>query len=66
MASLVLDLGTKWRWVVNFMPYLHYPNESNSITRWVVSWVGPEAGMDILEKIALIVYWVLNPGLSWP
>jgi len=24
MASLILDLGTRWRWVVNFMPQLLY------------------------------------------
>jgi len=42
-APCILDLGTRWRWVVSFTPWLLYPRERAPGTQWIVVWVGPRA-----------------------
>jgi hypothetical protein len=63
IAPLILNLRTRWRWVVNFMPRPLYPRE-NAGTQWLRSWVGPIAGLDLFEeeKIYCLCH-DLNPEL---
>jgi hypothetical protein len=48
--SIFLDLGTSWRWVVNFTPRLLYHSGKRPGTHYIGGWVNPRAGMDDLEK----------------
>ena len=32
IAPLILNLGTRWRWVVNFTPWMLYPQERNPVS----------------------------------
>jgi hypothetical protein len=44
---LVLDLGTRWGWVVSVTPRPRfYPGESTHGTHWIEGWVGLRAGLD--------------------
>jgi hypothetical protein len=52
----ILDIGTRWRWVVDFMPRPLYP----SGTHWVGGWVGPRPGLVNVEKIKFLTV----PGLE--
>jgi hypothetical protein len=45
------DLGTSWRWVVNFTPQSPYPRGNNPRTHQIGGWVGRRAGVDEVEKI---------------
>jgi hypothetical protein len=40
-SSTILDLGTRWRWVASYTPR-HY--------HCIGGWVGPRAGLDVMEK----------------
>ena len=46
---LILNLDTRWRWVVSFLTWSFYARK-NSSTHWGEGWVGPRAGLDILER----------------
>jgi hypothetical protein len=50
IAPRILDLSTRWRWVVSFMPQLLYPRERTPGTNWIGGWVGPKAGLDMVVK----------------
>jgi len=50
IAPCVLDLGTRWRWVVSFTPRPLYPKGRNPDTHWTGGWVGPIAGTDAEAK----------------
>jgi hypothetical protein len=50
IAPRILDLGTRWRWVVSFTPLPPYPWERAPGTLWIGGWVGPRAGMDAVVK----------------
>jgi hypothetical protein len=43
IAPRILDLGTRWRWVVSFTPQPLYPGERFPGTHWIGGWVGPRA-----------------------
>jgi hypothetical protein len=44
---LILNLGTRWGWVVSVTPRPHFtPGERTSGTHWIGGWVGPRAGLD--------------------
>jgi hypothetical protein len=43
--SIILDLGTSWRWVVSFTSRPLYPRY-----HWIGLWTGPKAGLDDVEK----------------
>jgi hypothetical protein len=45
-----LELGTSWRWVVNFTPRPLYPRERAPGARWIEGWVDLRASLDDLEK----------------
>jgi hypothetical protein len=43
IAPCTLDLGTRWRWVVNFTPRPLYPREKAPCTHWIGSFVVPQS-----------------------
>ena len=49
LAPLILNLRTRWRWMVNFTPQPLYPRENTGI-HWLRSGVGPIAGLDLFEE----------------
>jgi hypothetical protein len=50
IASRILDLGTRWRWVVSFTPRPLTPRERAPGTNWIGGWVGPRAVLDAEVK----------------
>jgi hypothetical protein len=42
IAPCILDLGTRWRWVVSFTLQPLYPQGRAPCTHWIGGWVGPE------------------------
>jgi hypothetical protein len=49
-APLTLNIGTRWRWVVNFMPRPHYPGKKNPDTHLKWDGVGTRAGLGNLHN----------------
>jgi len=47
MVTLILNLDTRWKWVVQFTPR---PLYSEDRTRWIEGWLGTIAGLDGFEK----------------
>jgi hypothetical protein len=56
-SSIILDLGTRWRWVVSFTSLPLYPRYS-----LIGGWVAPRAGLDAGEKRKVLHFRELNPG----
>jgi hypothetical protein len=50
VPPLILNLGTKWGWVVDLTPRPLYQRGKSSRSLPDRSWVGPKAGLDVLEK----------------
>jgi hypothetical protein len=50
IAARILDLGTRWRWVVSFTPRPLYPQRKNPSTHWIGGWEGPRGGLDAVVK----------------
>jgi hypothetical protein len=48
--STLLDLGTRWREVVNFTTRPLYTREKSLDTHWIRGWPGPTADLDVVEK----------------
>ena len=48
--SLLLNLGTQQKCVVNFTPWPLFPWEKKLSTHWTLGWVGPRAILGILWK----------------
>jgi hypothetical protein len=48
-SSTILDLGTRWKWVVSFMFLPFYPRERAPGTHWIWGLVGPRAGLEAVE-----------------
>jgi hypothetical protein len=50
-SSIILDLGTRWRWVVSLAPRTLYPRGNRP--RYLLDWRlrGPRAGLDVVEEI---------------
>jgi hypothetical protein len=46
----ILDLGTRWRWVVSFTLRPLYPRERAPDTHWTGGWVGPRVVLDTVVK----------------
>jgi hypothetical protein len=75
LEPLILNLGTRWKWVVNIKPRPSYPG-----THWIGGFVSPRAGLDDLKnrrlrqpqswsrrfkkKVSLASCQDWNPGLS--
>ena len=46
----ILNLGTKQRWAISLKPWPSYPWEKIPSTYLTGGWMGPRAGLDVLEK----------------
>jgi hypothetical protein len=80
IASLILSIGTRWRWVVNFTPRPLFSPGKNYDTDWVGGCVGPTAGLDgywgekislppgfesrTVQPLACSLYWLSYPVYS--
>jgi hypothetical protein len=65
-SSTILDLGTRWRWVVSYTPRPLYPEEILPGTHWIGGWVGPRAGLDVVEKRKILALSGFEPRRSCP
>jgi hypothetical protein len=61
-SSIILNLGTRWRWVVSFMPLSLYNREWIPGTLYIGGWVGPWFGLDAVEKGKFLPCRESNPG----
>jgi hypothetical protein len=50
IVPCILDLGTRWRWVVSFTHRPLYPQGTTRGTHWTGGWVGPRAVLDAVVK----------------
>jgi hypothetical protein len=48
IALRILDLATRWRWMVSFTPRPLYPRERAPGTHWIRGWVGLRAGLNAM------------------
>ena len=65
IAPFIINLGSRWKWVVNFTPRPLYSLGNKPRTRWMEEWMEDRAGVDVLEKRK--ISWLcrdLNPGGS--
>jgi len=46
-SPLILTLGTRWGWVVNFMSRPLYPRKEIPNTDWIWGWSSHRDGLDI-------------------
>jgi hypothetical protein len=47
LLQLILNLGTRWGWVVSITPRPRFtPGERTPDTHWTGDWMGPRAGLD--------------------
>jgi hypothetical protein len=61
--SAILDFGTRWRWVVSFMPQAHCtPGERAHDTNWIGRWVGPKAVFDAVKTKVCCPWRKSTPG----
>jgi hypothetical protein len=49
-TACIIDVDTRWRWVVSFAPWSLYPREKAPGTSWTGGWVGPRAGPDAVVR----------------
>jgi hypothetical protein len=51
IASFILDLGIRWRWVVNFTPRPLCPSNRSPVPIvYEASWLDPRAGLGVYGK----------------
>jgi hypothetical protein len=50
IASHILGVGTRLRWVVSFTPWPLYLQGKSLGTHWIGGWVGARAVLDAVEK----------------
>jgi len=50
IAPSILNLGTRWSWMVSFTPRPFYPWETAPTIKWIEGCVGPKAGLDAVAK----------------
>jgi len=55
IAPRILNLGTRWKCVVSFMPLPLYPREGAPGTHWIGVWVGPRVGLDMVVKRTILI-----------
>jgi hypothetical protein len=46
----ILDLGSRWRWVISFTPRPLYPQGKSPGTHWIGGWVAPRAVLGAVVK----------------
>jgi len=69
IGPFILNLVSRWRWVINFMPWLLYTWWMSPNKNWIRVWVSHRTGLDIWEKRKFCsLCWKSYPGLSspWP
>jgi hypothetical protein len=49
-SSVILDLFTRWMWVVSCTPRPLYTSENSPRYHWIAGCVGPRASLDAVEK----------------
>jgi hypothetical protein len=66
IAPLILNLTTRRKWVVSFMPWPLFPPGRKPSIHWIGKWVNPRANLDILErkKKSIMFASILVPNLS--
>jgi hypothetical protein len=64
IAPCILNLGTRWRWVVSFTILPLYPQGKSPGIHGIGGWVGPRASVDAVAKrrIPSFPRRELNPG----
>jgi hypothetical protein len=50
IGPLILNLGTRWKWVVSFTLRPLYPAKRATGIHWIGGWVGPTAGTAAVTK----------------
>jgi hypothetical protein len=50
IVPLILNLSTRWKWVVSFTPLPLYPQGTAPCIHWVGGWLDPRAGRNVKEK----------------
>jgi hypothetical protein len=65
ISPRILDLVTRWRWVVSFtLQPLYPPKERAPVTHWIGGWVSPSVGLDAVVKREITSpFRVSNPPL---
>jgi hypothetical protein len=48
-SAVILGLGTRWRRLVSFTPWLLYSGERAPAIHFTGGWVGPRVGLDEVE-----------------
>ena len=65
ITPVILNLGARLKQVADFTLQPLYPLGNNYSPHRIGGWVGPIAGLDILEKKKIcFCFWNLNPGPS--
>jgi len=68
-APLILNLVTRWRWVVSFVPWPLDPGESVFITHFTGGWLYPRDSLDASKnsKVSYLVHCIASmlTALSW-
>jgi hypothetical protein len=49
-SSTVLELCTRWTWVVSFTPWLLYLLRKNPWYHWIWGFIGPRTCLDLVEQ----------------
>jgi len=50
VPPFTVNLGTRWKWVVNLMSPPLYLRERGAGTRWIIGWMFHGAGLEVLQK----------------
>jgi hypothetical protein len=50
IAPRILDLSTRWEWMVSFTPRPLYSHGKAPSTHWIGSWVSPRAVLDVVVR----------------
>jgi hypothetical protein len=76
IASRILDLDTRWRWVASFTPRPFYPPGNSPCTHRIGCWADPRVGLDMVMKrkisspclsheTSLSKSAIINLGIRW-
>jgi hypothetical protein len=63
IAPHILDLGTRWKWVVSFTSQPLYSRGKSCGIHWTGGLVGPRASLDAVEQRKTLHFRESNPGL---
>jgi len=60
VVLLILNLNTRWKWVVSIPIWLLHPWAKSYHYPWIWAWVGRWTGMVALEKRPISYFWESN------